>query len=119
MGPAGQGAQLLAAPYDRCPVLHAGSFKPSLWTRLSRPPKKHALTALPSPRTEIRVKSGGAKDAGSRKPQLANATLQKQNEDMVNGELELDAHRLAQRQKQVDYGKNTLGYERYIQQLPK
>lgn len=31
----------------------------------------------------------------------------------------LDAHRLAQRQKQVDFGKNTLGYQRYLQLVPK
>lgn len=31
--------------------------------------------------------------------------------------LETDAHRLAQRQKQVDYGKNTLGYQKYMEAL--
>lgn len=32
---------------------------------------------------------------------------------------ESDRHRLAQRQKQIDFGKNTLGYEYYIQAVPK
>jgi len=32
---------------------------------------------------------------------------------------ETDPHRLRQRQKQVDYGKNTLGYDRYTQLVPK
>ena len=32
---------------------------------------------------------------------------------------ETDPHRLRQRQKQVDYGKNTLGYDRYTQMVPK
>lgn len=32
---------------------------------------------------------------------------------------ETDAHRLAQRQKQVDFGKNTLGYQMYLRQVPK
>ncbi|KXZ46369.1 hypothetical protein GPECTOR_44g46 [Gonium pectorale] len=32
---------------------------------------------------------------------------------------DLDPHRLAQRQKQIDYGKNTIGYQRYLEQVPK
>ncbi len=34
-------------------------------------------------------------------------------------EKETDPHRLAQRQKQIDYGKNTLGYQNYIAAVPK
>ncbi|GAB4822709.1 hypothetical protein N2152v2_009755 [Parachlorella kessleri] len=32
---------------------------------------------------------------------------------------ETDPHRIAQRQKQIDLGKNTLGYQRYRQQVPR
>ena len=32
---------------------------------------------------------------------------------------ETDPHRLQQRQKQVDMGKNTLGYQRYLDAVPK
>eukprot|EP00775_Hariotina_reticulata_P003537 gene3537-3806_t len=34
-------------------------------------------------------------------------------------EFETDPKRLVQRQKQIDYGKNTLGYERYLAAVPK
>ncbi|KAH7300833.1 hypothetical protein KP509_24G080800 [Ceratopteris richardii] len=32
---------------------------------------------------------------------------------------EVDVHRLSQRQRQIDYGKNTLGYERYCELVPR
>lgn len=30
-----------------------------------------------------------------------------------------DTHRLSQRHKQIEFGKNTLGYEHYIELVPK
>ncbi|GFR46960.1 hypothetical protein Agub_g8610 [Astrephomene gubernaculifera] len=48
-----------------------------------------------------------------RSPSSTSGTLPKQPI------ADLDPHRLAQRQKQIDYGKNTLGYQRYLEQVPK
>jgi histone RNA hairpin-binding protein len=33
-------------------------------------------------------------------------------------EQELDPHKIAQRQKQIDFGKNTIGYSNYIRLVP-
>lgn len=38
---------------------------------------------------------------------------------LLTTEREEDPHRLAQRQKQIDFGKNTLGYDRYCQLVPR
>ena len=32
---------------------------------------------------------------------------------------EIDGHRLNQRQRQIEFGKNTLGYERYLETVPR
>eukprot|EP00889_Picochlorum_renovo_P000779 jgi/Picre1/27809/NNA_000773.t1 len=42
-------------------------------------------------------------------------------EDSSKTELdrETDPHRISQRQRQIDFGKNTIGYQRYLEQHPK
>lgn len=37
----------------------------------------------------------------------------------AEGETETDPHRIEQRLKQIDFGKNTLGYDNYVKKVPK
>ena len=49
-------------------------------------------------------------------------TLKQFSKNFAGGratEEEKDPHRIAQRQKQIDYGKNTLGYQRYTEEVPR
>eukprot|EP00762_Andalucia_godoyi_P000312 ANDGO_03256.mRNA.1 Histone RNA hairpin-binding protein len=39
--------------------------------------------------------------------------------EIKQDEQEIDDHKLVQRQKQIDFGKNTIGYQRYLQLIPK
>jgi hypothetical protein len=55
-------------------------------------------------------------------PHAARASSGKANRPTSESEAAaevLDAHKLAQRQKQIDFGKNTLGYQRYLKAVPK
>jgi hypothetical protein len=46
-------------------------------------------------------------------------SYQPQNIAFQDRPKETDPHRIKQRQKQIDYGKNTIGYQRYCQLVPK
>lgn len=41
------------------------------------------------------------------------------NVSSINKEFETDRQTLERRQKQIDYGKNTIGYDNYLKQVPK
>ena len=41
------------------------------------------------------------------------------SETPAQTEFVIDAEKLAKRQKQIDFGKNTLAYQRYSQQIPR
>jgi len=42
---------------------------------------------------------------------------QMDKEERDANDFEVDIHRMTQRQKQIDFGKNTLGYAAYVQQV--
>jgi len=53
------------------------------------------------------------------KPVQDECKIKRMKMRTVEREKETDEHRLAQRQKQVDYGKNTIGYQKYVDQIPR
>jgi len=92
-----------------------------------RPTKKRVLLSSPketpskmckplaSPRRKPRALS--APPAAAK--ELFTPTNTKASQKCVTLEKETDERRLAQRRKEVAYGKNTLGYDRYLRDVPK
>jgi len=56
---------------------------------------------------------------GSGGSPLVQSHLAQVQSHMIQSSVETDPVRLRQRQKQIDYGKNTRGYERYMELVPK
>lgn len=60
----------------------------------------------------------------AKKPRFGKLRSESSSSSELSGdrrrpELETDAGTLERRQKQIDYGKNTIGYDKYIQAVPK
>lgn len=62
-----------------------------------------------------RSSNGGPRTSGTGSKGSAKSQKTTKAEEVE----ELTVHRLAQRQKQIDYGKNTLGYQNYLSKVPK
>ena len=65
-------------------------------------------------RSRERAPRGAATSRHERPPQRDNHAPR-----MQHNEKETDPRRLSQRRKEIAYGKNTLGYERYLRMVPK
>ena len=65
-------------------------------------------------RSRERTPRGAAASRHERPPQRDNHAPR-----MQHNEKETDPRRLSQRRKEIAYGKNTLGYERYLRMVPK
>lgn len=78
------------------------------------------MTSQPRPSSRPRARSPSSSRSPARPQKRRRRTWADVVEDLAlaNG-VEDDAHRIAQRQKQIDYGKNTLAYDKLAAVLPR
>lgn len=85
------------------------------WKRARRPDSDRRAPMVNASSSAATRPTGSRADLQqSGKPHAAPVTVR-----LLTTEKETDPHRLAQRQKQIDYGKNTLGYDRYCALVPR
>lgn len=82
---------------------------------------KEKSSPLDNGRKRARDESPGVKperiSRNRKNSESSNSTASSTDKKKI--EYETDAGVLSRRQKDIDYGKNTIGYDRYIQMVPK
>jgi hypothetical protein len=102
-----------AFSFQRYPLSDDSISLPRM-TSYSRKGKSHLLSDPPQQKD--------AEDDHSKRRHSMTSFMsnhKRKRDTQVPKEQECDIQRLAQRQKQIDFGKNTLGYDTYLQQIPK
>ena len=75
-------------------------------------PEKRALVKTSS------FESADRNQKEERKPKFARITGEEVGVRLASM-VETDSNKIARREKQIEYGKNTIGYENYIRSIPK
>lgn len=77
------------------------------------------MAGLPTISFNFEYKRGEGEDPPNAQKSSTTCNVKKRRLEYAEVARESDVKRLANRQKQVEYGKNTVGYEKYIALVPK
>jgi len=94
-------------------------------TKCSEENNKTQNKTVENDKKEEKIKKGLKRSSGSMEENIEqdnkepDTKKQKQANTLARREREEDSKRLNSRQKQIDYGKNTVGYEKYLLAVPK